>query len=58
MSKKVPWAPDHTVQQSTPGLGATNRQLASVISEGRGSPAASTARRTEEWTPSAPTTKS
>ena len=26
MSQRVPWAPDHTVQQSTPGLGAMNRQ--------------------------------
>ena len=58
MSPKVPWAPDHTVQQSTPGLGAMNRQLASVISERRGLLAGSTALRTDEWTPSAPTTKS
>jgi hypothetical protein len=58
MSREVPRAPDHTVQQSTPGLGAVNRQLVSVIRDRRRLSSGITAARSDEWTPSAAATKS
>ena len=49
--------PDHAVQQSTPGLAATKRQLDPVIDDGR-RPSTASASRIAELTPSAPITKS
>ena len=58
MSRRVPSGPDHTHQQSHPGLAVTNRQLAAESNDARNATSPKMEVRTWEWTPSASTTKS